>query len=169
MKSPWQSKHSIYPERFIGLVSVLGETQKAWEPVLKCSDILYVLLSLLTWAIISWRVLGRNLVHRRWTGEEMGRLGLTIRVHCGMKWNKWLMVWSAVLVLIGLHLSHRATNSNMQNSEMFSCLALSKSYSLVEILVLGTCKSFTYYFKINFSSRNARRCLTTYIFFTVYY
>lgn len=35
----------------------------------------------MSWAIISRRVLGRNLVHRRWPGEEMGRLGLTIGVH----------------------------------------------------------------------------------------
>lgn len=107
-------------------------------------------MSPLTWAIISRRVLGGNLVHRRWPGEEMGRLGLTIGVHCerrGIKKEKnptLLMLWSAVLALTAWQLSHKATHSDPRDSEeMFSCWVLTASYSLVRDLVLGTRRSFS--------------------------
>lgn len=35
---------------------------------------------MVSWAIVSWRVLGGNLIHRRRPREEMGRLGLTIGI-----------------------------------------------------------------------------------------
>lgn len=50
---------------------LIGAWRRPWRP----RD------QMVSWAIISWRVLGGDLVHRRWPGEEMGRLGLTIGVH----------------------------------------------------------------------------------------
>lgn len=78
----------------------------------------------------------------------MGRLGLTIGVHCERKGIKktqnLLMLWSAVLALTGWQLSHRATHSDpWDTEEMFSCWVLTASYSLVRDLVLGTSRSFS--------------------------
>lgn len=79
----------------------------------------------------------------------MGRLGLTIGVHCERRLIKktksqLLMFRSEILALTGWQLSHRATHSDPQDTEeMFSCWVLTASYSLVRNLVLETSRSFS--------------------------
>lgn len=79
------------------------------------------------------------------------------------------MFWSAILVLTGLQLSHKATHSNLWDTEkLFSRWVLTTSYSLVKDLVSWHLQEFILLVKILFPIKK-RQKMTQYYYYIFFF